>query len=457
MSTSDSARVSDVPVQPLVRKVKPVAGPPPNPPRNYHKLRKIIHVVCVAIFIALPFFDLLRFDIPRQRFYFAGQELWISEFGIIFLTLMFLMFLVVGSAMLFGRVYCSYLCPQMIFSEASMSIETWLRKRVQKKYPTMKPPQREKAVRWLFLALLLPVSVFLAFVFIAYFVPPMDLLHRLMRFDIRTAGGIAGATTTLLTFLDFAFLRLRFCTTVCPYGYLQGFLSDHETLIVHYRDQKAECIECKKCVRVCPMLIDIRESPYQIECVHCGECIDACDQIMGRLGKDGLIHYAWGERGNIMGKEQTTWWRKLGLRDARRFVVAAVILVYAIGLTLALSLRKPVLVQLLPDRATLYQVAPDGSVHNHFRLRIANRGKSDANLALRVDSLPGARLQGLPEILPLKAGDSLQKDFDIVVDSPASLSEMVTHFQVRVGIPGEKDMEFPLTFIAPTEKSGKKS
>ena len=36
----------------------------------------------------------MRFDIPRQRFYFFGHELWISEFGIVFFSMMFLMFLV---------------------------------------------------------------------------------------------------------------------------------------------------------------------------------------------------------------------------------------------------------------------------------------------------------------------------------------------------------------------------
>ncbi len=47
------------------------------------------------------------------------------------------------------------------------------------------------------------------------------------------------------------------------------------------------------------MGIDIRQSPFQIECVHCGECIDACDEILARLGKPGLIHYAWGEKGPL--------------------------------------------------------------------------------------------------------------------------------------------------------------
>ena len=94
---------------------------------NWHKLRKRVHLLCFAIFLALPFLNVMRFDIPRQRFYFFGYELWISEFSILFFSLMFLMFGIVVMSVIFGRVYCGYLCPQMIFSEASMALELKLR------------------------------------------------------------------------------------------------------------------------------------------------------------------------------------------------------------------------------------------------------------------------------------------------------------------------------------------
>jgi hypothetical protein len=54
-------------------------------------VRKTVQTVCVVIFILLPLFNVVRFDLPRQRFYFFGAELWISEFSIIFFSLMFLM------------------------------------------------------------------------------------------------------------------------------------------------------------------------------------------------------------------------------------------------------------------------------------------------------------------------------------------------------------------------------
>ena len=76
----------------------------------------------------------MRFDIPRQRFYFAGYELWINEFAIIFFALMFLMFLIIGSSIAYGRVYCGYMCPQMIFSEASITFENRLRRWIGKRY-----------------------------------------------------------------------------------------------------------------------------------------------------------------------------------------------------------------------------------------------------------------------------------------------------------------------------------
>src|SRR5208283_1103191 len=129
-----------------------------------------------------------------------------------------------------------------------------------------------------------------------------------------------------------------------------------DTLLVQYRDETHECIECKKCVRVCHMGIDIRTSPYQIECIHCGECIDACVDVLGRLGKQGLIHYVWGERGEELGKGGKRWYQRLGFRDAKRVVVLLLVLCYGGALYAALAMRHTVLVRIPPDRTTMYRL-----------------------------------------------------------------------------------------------------
>ena len=129
------------------------------------------------------------------------------------------------------------------------------------------------------------------------------------------------------------------------------------------------CIDCKKCVRVCPMGIDIRDSPFQIECVHCAECIDACDDVLAHLKRPGLIHYAWGEKGPLSDTTPRPWYRRVGLRDAKRVVVLLVLLFYASGLFVALGMRHSVLVQVSPVRtSTTYRLGPDGRVYNHLPL-----------------------------------------------------------------------------------------
>ncbi len=426
-------------------------NPPPRP--HYHRVRKLVHLTCFLIFVLLPFFNLMRFDIPRQRFYFAGYELLISEFGIIFFALMFLMFVIVVSSVVYGRIYCGYMCPQMIFSEASLEAEAWIKRKVTKYFIKWPAPRRNLLARTLFYAAVGLASVFLSFIFISYFVTPSDLIRRLASLDMHTAGGISGAVVTLITFLDFTLLRQRFCTTVCPYGYLQGMLGDGNTLLVTYRDEKHECIECKKCVRDCLMGIDIRKSPYQIECVHCGECIDSCADILGKLGKEGLIHYTWGETGKVV-EDETAWYRKLGIRDSKRVVVLLVTLFYLSGLYVALSMRRTILVQLQPVRASMFRLGDDGTVYNTFRIKLANRGSSDASVSLWLEGLPSGSLTLQPSPVPLKAGETIDRQFEVSA-RPFAGSNEVNRFRIFAST-GEKDPEvFEETFLMPQEKKSK--
>ncbi len=442
----------------LEQNIRPAVKPKPKPiPREYHfhRTRRIIQFICFLVFVALPFFNVMRFDIPRQRFYFAGYELWINEFGIIFFALMFLLFVIAAVAMLYGRVYCGYLCPQMIFSEASVDAEVRIRKFINKRFFKVPLAKRQWLTRGLFYAVLALASVFLAFVFIAYFVEPRDLLRSLLTLDLQTAGGIAGASVTLLTFLDFAFVRQHFCTTVCPYGYLQGMLGDKQTLLVEYRDPQGDCIECKKCVRVCPMGIDILKSPFQMECIHCAECIDACDDVLPRLGKRGLIHYAWGEQGELLKDKQaaqrTPLLKRLGLRDAKRVAVLCVILFYSMGLLTALSLRHNVLVRVAPVRTTMYRLGADGTVYNRFRMTIANRQPQTTEVTLTLQKLDAAKIE-LAQPLKLTANEVIQNEFDIAAP-PGSLPPGVNHFTLTSQVqPNGETQIYEMTFITPTPK-----
>lgn len=455
MSTTDTDVIQPVKNIPAKPGRKP-ALEPRAPETHYHRTRRLIQTVCFGVFLVLPFFNVMRFDIPRQRFYFAGYELWINEFAIIFFALLFMLYIIAAASMLYGRVYCGYLCPQMIFSEASLGIEDKIKKFINKRFIKVDARKRNLISRVLFYSALTVGSIFLAFVFISYFVEPRDLLGRLFSFDIVTAGGIAGAATTLITFLDFAFVRQRFCTTICPYGYLQGMFSDRNTLIVQYRDnpEAKDCIECKKCVRVCHMGIDIRNSPYQMECIHCGECVDACEDVLARFGKKGLIHYAWGEKGELLTDKRTPLLRRLGFRDIKRMAVVLILLFYASGLTVALSMRHNVLVRVAPVRTTLFRRGEDGRIYNQFRLTIANRQNREAEVLLTLENLPGAEIV-LDQPLKLQPAETIEKQFEIVAPA-GSLPDGVNHFRLHSqSTPNNDEDNFDMTFITPTGKETK--
>jgi len=428
---------------------------PPLPPQDtiYRRIRKRFHLAFFLAFVAAPFTNLMRFDIPRQRFYFAGQELWISEFAIIFFAMMFLMFVIAASAIIHGRVYCSYACPQMIFSEWSQDVERW-GKRLAQKLKTASPKARSWAAKGLFYAVLAVASVFLAFVFTSYFVEPRDLLGRLLHLDLVTVGGITGATVTLITFLDFTLVRQKFCTTVCPYGYIQGMLQDKHTLLVSYQDgvgEAKDCIECKKCVRVCEMGIDIRESPFQIECVHCGDCIDACEDVLRKVGKPGLIHYAWGETPKAVALQEP-WYKRWGFRDAKRVVVLLIMAFYLTGLGMALSLRRPVLVEINPDRSTMFKVLEDGRIANLIRLKLANRTGKATQVRLWVEALPGADLALPTNPVLLQPGETFERTVELRAPFVED-GQDVHHIRILAQTDGARKADAEeLTFITPLKR-----
>jgi cytochrome c oxidase accessory protein FixG len=431
---------------------KPAAAPPFV--RSHHIRRRRLHLFFFLVFCLLPFCNLMRFDIPKQRVYIAGVELWINEFAIVFFSLMFLMFSIVALSMIYGRVYCSYACPQMIFSETANAIEERLRKWVTKKFISWPVRRREALYRGLTYLIVGIASVFLAFIFISYFVEPRDLLTRLLRFDLTTSGGFAGAVTTLITFADFAFLRQRFCTSLCPYGYLQGMLSDGNTLLVQYRDPDHKCIECKKCVRICHMGIDIRKSPYQMECIHCGECIDACEEVMTKVKRPVVVEYAWGQTSPKLNADgsvaRESFWRRIGIRDAKRRIVLIVMLFYASGLGVALSMRDAVLVRINPIRTTsLWRVNAAGETENQFRISVSNRSSRNEFVVVSTDGLTGAKLRLSPNPIPAPPGQTSALDFSVAVPPGASFGD-VTHFRfITESQPEANRQTIDMTWLMP--------
>ena len=152
--------------------------------------------------------------------------------------------------------------------------------------------------------LYLLASTTLAHIFVSYFVSIPRLYSYMQESPLNhfTSFGVILFLTGAFYFC-FSWFREQFCIILCPYGRIQSALTDDDTVIIGYDEKRGEprgkardknagdCVNCSRCVQVCPTGIDIREG-LQMECIGCAACIDACNAIMDKLKRPrALIRY----------------------------------------------------------------------------------------------------------------------------------------------------------------------
>ena len=387
--------------------------------------RRLVQLACLAVFVLVPLFGLVRFDFAAGRVHLFGAEIWLDEWAILWLALMLGMWLIGALSLVFGRVYCAYACPQMVFSELAHDFDA-LGKRLLQPLRHLTPAARKRAARGISLTLTALLSLAASVFFLAWFVPLPEVVSRLLHLDFGLWVGAIGAATALVAFLDFALVREGFCRSVCPYGLLQGVIEDGRSLHVRF-DTGSPCIECQACVRACPMGIDIRDGAFQIECTRCGSCIDACDAVLGRLKRPGLLSF------ELAGLSFSGF-------DLKRILVSAATLAFAAVFAWTLATRERIAVRLSPVYAesAASSTHPAARTEARFLLRAENRGRTPVILGVRPEGLPpGTRVLGLADPT-VPAGR--ERRFDLVVHvPPGSVRTSVTPFVWVVKTPeGEK-------------------
>lgn len=354
--------------------------------KRFQPWRRLVRILEAAAVMGIPFLRVqgesaLRFDIPTLQLHFFGLNLWMEEFFIVLVGIIFLTFLFVFITVLLGRVWCGWVCPQTVLNNLTHSVDrTAAGKRAQKLLP------------WLFTLLL---SIVVAANLIWYFVSPYDFFPALFRWQLgRVIWGFWISLTGIL-FLNFMFVRYLFCRTVCPYAKLQGALFDSKTLTIAFDPgKKEECIECLACIKKCPVGIDIRKG-LSDACINCAECIDSCAQVMEKRDKRSLIGYFFGLPGETM-----------TLLRSNVIMVGTVTLFFMVFFLYLLFTRVPVDITVLPNYSFAPSEIRDGRVVNAYTLSLKNRGKIDLTLRMSVSGIgEGAKI--IPDkAVHLKAGVS---------------------------------------------------
>ena len=287
-----------------------------KPKGRLYNLRTITTVIYLALFFSLPFIrwngePYFLFNVLERKFIFFGVTFWPQDFFIFGIgTLAFIVFIVLFTVV-FGRVFCGWACPQTIFMEMVFRrIEYWIEgDATHQKLLAKMPWNREKITKRFTKHLVFFLIAFLiANTFLAYIIGT-DQLFKIINEPLsqHTGGFLSLLIFTGIFYYVYAWFREQVCLIVCPYGRLQGVMTDRNSILVAYdyirgetrgkykkddRKDKGDCIDCMQCVKVCPVGIDIRNGT-QMECTSCTACIDACDFMMEKVNlPKGLIGYA---------------------------------------------------------------------------------------------------------------------------------------------------------------------
>lgn len=408
-----------------------------------------LHVLLfVTPWIVVGGYPLLRIDIPARRVFLLGELFTASDTIFLLLLLLFLAFALFFFTAWLGRIWCGYACPQTVFLETWIRpIELWIegdrsrRKRRDAQGLSVDLAWR-KAAKW---SLFLAVSFLLAMAFVSLFAGAPELWTG-------RAGPVSYgfvAVTTAIWFLDFTWFREQFCNYLCPYARFQSALTDDETLLIAYdvvrgeprspgRDaaEDGRCIECGKCVVVCPQGIDIRDG-FQLECIQCARCIDACQGVMERLGHPTLVRYS------SIAEDAGSRVRRL---RPRTVVYAGLLAALVIAGGALAARRVPFEVTVNRAPGSLYTLDADGFVRNTYLLQITNNTPGDPiSYGVAVEGLAG--VQVLSQSGDLILGPTESRTLPLVVRIPASegLARTVP-IDVRVTSP-DGAVVVPTTFM----------
>ena len=406
------------------------------------------------------FTSLVHEHLSTDYKYCSGDYLQMKDFHLFLLGMLAMVLFVVLFTVVYGRVFCGWACPQTIFMELVFrKIEYWIEGDYKEQMALDKAPfSTQKLVKksvkhFLFFA----VSFIISNLFLSYIIGT-EGLWKIVSDSPQNHLGQLGAMILFTYVFYFVYARFReqVCTTVCPYGRLQGVMLDKHSINVTYdyvrgetrgfvrrgedRKQagKGDCVDCSLCVSVCPTGIDIRNGT-QLECINCTACIDACDAVMHKIGlPKGLIRYA-SEEG--IAQRQAFRWTK------RVVAYSIVLLLLVVSLAVLLVTRPEVETSVLRTPGILYQSVGNNQYSNLYNVKVVNKTRKDIPLEFKLLNVVG-EIREVGNPMDVKPKSIAEGAFFIVLNEK-DLQKMKTKLKIGV-YDGAKLVEtVETTFIGP--------
>lgn len=385
---------------------------PKKPKGRFYNARTYVSWALLLFLFGMPFVKyngepLLLFNVLERKFILFGILFTPQDFHLFGLAMITFVVFIILFTVVFGRLFCGWVCPQTIFMEMVFrKIEYWIegdasaQRRLNKAPWTTDKVLKKGGKQIIFFAL----AVLVANTFLAYIIGVDQVIKIATEpISMHTGGFVAMLLFSGAFFFVFSYMREQVCVAVCPYGRLQGVLLDKNSIVVSYdfvrgeprgkirkqkktdpveaiQQQLGDCVDCHLCVKVCPTGIDIRNGT-QLECVNCTACMDACDEVMEKVGREkGLIRYD-----SYTGVSERR--KKIFTPRAIAYSVLLFVLV-AVNVAL-LSSRSDVEAVILRTPGMLYQKVDDTYISNLYNYQIINKTNKSFPIEFKLISEDG--------------------------------------------------------------------
>lgn len=381
---------------------------PKKPKGPLYTGRTWFSILLLAFLFGGPFLSynghpLFLLNVLERKFIIWGIPFWPQDLPLFALLMLTFVVFVIVFTVVFGRIFCGWACPQTIFMEMLFrKIEYWIEGDFKAQQKLDKQPwNTEKAFKktvkhTIFFA----IAALIANTFLSYLIGVKELQKLIVEGPFVHMGKfIALIVFSTVFYFVFAKLREIVCIVVCPYGRLQGLMLDKNSIVVAYdfirgeprgfrkkgvEQQLGDCVDCHRCVQVCPTGIDIRNGT-QLECINCTACIDECNDVMEKIDKPkGLIRYAsQAQIVNGFAKRFTP----------RSIAYSSILLVLISVLSYLLATRKPVEATVLRTPGMLYQQQDESHVSNMYNFEVINKTFDEQQIEVKIISPATAQLK----------------------------------------------------------------
>lgn len=191
-------------------------------------------------------------------------------------TLLVGMFIPVVVTVLFGRFFCSWICPAGFLFELADKLRSGLHRLHAVHHLNL-----WRGNKYVFLIIGLGLSALMGIPLLGHLYPPALVARESQQLmsGLLLGSGITITTTSLLVLgillFEIFVSRRAWCRHLCPGGALYSLLGSRRLARIH--NHTDICTQCTDCIPACPMGLNPMKNKFGPECDLCLECHSACE------------------------------------------------------------------------------------------------------------------------------------------------------------------------------------